>query len=518
MNEEPNPLLALLPVLWTEAKRRRVSLAVIFAAIAILALIVGVNWPRRYDASVTILAQKSSIITPLMEGAAAATGNTNRAGIAKAVIFSRKVMDQVLVDGGWMAKNPSPVDQDKLIQEIKARTVVTISRDNLITISYHDSDARRAFDVTRTFGQLFISESVASKMKESRDAFDFIDSQVEAYRKKLTDAETKLKDYRDANADARPGSEADTNASISQLRNQIETARMDLMEKHSQAASLERQLSGESEVSAVQTSGGVYESQLADLQSKLDKLRLTYTDEYPDVVRTRHQIEDLRRLLASADQRTAANAPRAIGDATGNGSAVQFNPLYQQMRSQLANLRSDIAATTARLGAAQARLDSEMDRSKRIANSEAVTAELTRDYTVNRDVYQDLLKRRESARVSMNLDADQDGPSFVVQNPAVMPLVPSGLRFMHFGIAGILAGMAVPFGVLFGFARFDPRVRSAEQLEQATGLPVLATIAFYPTPGDHRRERRRTVTLVVIVLGVVLAYAVLFWLKLKGLA
>jgi hypothetical protein len=78
--------------------------------------------------------------------------------------------------------------------------------------------------------------------------------------------------------------------------------------------------------------------------------------------------------------------------------------------------------------------------------------------------------------------------------------------------------MAVPFGVLFGFARFDPRVRSAEQLEQATGLPVLATIAFYPTPGDHRRERRRTVALAVIVLGVVLAYAVLFWLKLKGLA
>jgi len=120
--------------------------------------------------------------------------------------------------------------------------------------------------------------------------------------------------------------------------------------------------------------------------------------------------------------------------------------------------------------------------------------------------------------VSMNLDSDQDGASFVVQNPAVMPLVPSGLRFMHFGIAGILAGVAVPFGVLFGFARFDPRVRSAEQLEQATGLPVLATVPFYPTPGDHQRERRRNLALVAIVLCVVLAYALLFWLKLKGLA
>ncbi|MEO6927243.1 MAG: XrtA system polysaccharide chain length determinant [Rhodanobacter sp.] len=517
MSEEANPLLAALPVLWIEAKRRRIVLAIIFASIALLALVVGVNWPRRYDASVTILAQSNSIITPLMEGAASATGTANRAGIANAVIFSRKVMQQVLVAGGWMASHPSPVEQDKLTQEIKSRTVVKISRDNLITISYHDRDARRAYEVTQAFGQLFISESLASKKKESRDAFDFIDSQVEAYRKKLTDAEDKLKDYRNANADARPGSEADTNASISQLRNLIETAHMDLMEKRSQAASLQSQLSGESEVSSVQTSSGIYESQLAELQSKLDKLRLTYTDQYPDVVRTRHQIEDLRQLLSRADQQKQ-QAPRAIGDSVNSTSAVQFNPLYQQMRGQLTTLRSDIAATTARLAAAQTRLESGLDRSKRIANSEAVTAELTRDYTVNRDVYQDLLKRRESARVSMNLDADQDGPSFVVQNPAVMPLVPSGLRFMHFGIAGIFAALAIPFGLLFGVARFDPRVRSVEQLQISTGLPVLASVPFYPTPSDHRRERRRNVALVLIVLTAVLAYVVLFWLKLKGLA
>ncbi len=516
MSEEVNPLVAMLPVLLTEARRRRLALAIIFASITLIALVVGVNWPRRYDASVTILAQKSNIITPLMEGAASTTGTTNRAGIAKAVVFSRKVMNQILVTGGWMASQPSPVEQDKLIQEIKSRTVVTIARDNLITISYHDSDPRRAYDVTREFGQLFISESLASKKQESRDAFDFINSQVEAYRKKLTDAEDKLKDYRNANADARPGSETDTNASITQLRNQIETARMDLMEKRSQEASLNAQLSGESEVSTVQTSAGIYESQLADLQSQLDKLRLTYTDDYPDVVRVRHQIEDLRQQLTKADQQQ--EAARAIGNPGANTNAIQFNPLYQQMKGQVATLRADIAATSARLSASQAMLQSELDRSKRIANSEAVTSELTRDYTVNRDVYQDLLKRRENARVSMNLDAEQGGMSFEVQNPAVMPLTPSGLRFMHFAIAGILAGLAIPFGLLFGIARFDPRVRSIEQLESSTGLLVLASVPFYPTPSDRRREQRRNLALLLIVLGVVAAYTILFWLKLKGIA
>jgi polysaccharide chain length determinant protein (PEP-CTERM system associated) len=513
MNEEITPFAAMLPILLTEAKRRRIALGVIFAVIALAALVIGLKWPRNYDASTTILAQESNIITPLMEGAASTTANANRAGIAQAVIFSRKVMDQILVDGGWMATHPTPLEQDRLIQEIKSRTSVVITHGNLITIGYRDTDARRAFVVAQELGQLFISESQASKKRESREAFEFINSQVETYRAKLTDAEDKLKDYRGANVDARPGSETDTNTSITQLRNQIETARMDLTEKRSQEASLNAQLSGESEVNAVQTSSGIYESQMADLQSQLDKLRMTYTDDYPDVVRVRHQIEDLRQQIAHADQRRQSGHPGATVD-----SNVQFNPLYQQMKGQVSTLRSDIAAANARLNASQAMLESELERSKRIANSEAATSELTRDYTVNRDVYQDLLKRRENARVSMNLDADQGGLSFVVQNPAVLPLTPSGLRFVHFGVGGMVAALAIPFGLLFGIARFDPRVRSAAQLERLTGLAVLATVPFYPTPADRRRDHLRNTTLVLMVAAVVAAYGIVFWLKLTGIA
>ncbi|HEY1588373.1 MAG TPA: XrtA system polysaccharide chain length determinant, partial [Rhodanobacter sp.] len=364
--------------------------------------------------------------------------------------------------------------------------------------------------------RLFISESLASKQRESRDAYEFINSQVEAYRKKLTDAEDKLKAYRDANADARPGSEADTNARISQLRSQIESARMDLMEKRSQEASLNAQLSGESEVSAVQTTQGIYQTQLAELQTQLDKLLLTYTAQYPDVVRVRHQMQDLQQQLAQSDQRK--QEARLAGTPTTLDNGVQFNPLYQQLKSQVSATRSDIAATGARMSASETMLQSELERSNRIANSENVTSELTRDYNVNRDVYQDLLKRRENARVSMNLDAEQRGLTFLIQNPAVMPLVPSGLRFMHFAIAGIALALAVPFGLLFALARFDPRVRSVEQLERSTGLMVLATVPFYSTPRDRHREQLRNVFLVGTVLAVVLIYLLLFGLKLKGMA
>ncbi|WP_426661086.1 XrtA system polysaccharide chain length determinant [Rhodanobacter aciditrophus] len=515
MNEQAISLQSLLPVLLEEGRRRRIALALIFAAITLAALVVGVLWPKKYEASTTILVQESNIIAPLMKGAATPTANANRADIARAVILSHKVLDQVLAAGGWLASHPSPVELDRITNGIKSRTVVRFSRDNLLTISYFDSDPVRTYKVTRLFGQLFISESLASKQRESRDAFDFINSQVEAYKRKLTSAEDKLKAYRENNADARPGSEAATAGRINELRSQVENARMDLMEKRSQEASLVAQLSGESEVTAVQTAEGVYRAQLAELQAQLDKLLLTYTDDYPDVVRVRHQMQDLQQQLARAEQHRQNPAD---GKSMALDASVQFNPLYQQLKSRLADLRGQIAATAARMSASEAMLQSELDRSRRIAGSENATADLTRDYDVNRDVYQDLLKRRENARVSMDLDATQQGLTFVVQNPAMMPLIPTGLRFMHFAVGGTALGLALPLGLLFGIARFDPRVRSAEQLERLTGLPVLVTVPYYATPQDRRRMQLRNLALALILAVVALSYLTLLVLKLKGAA
>jgi polysaccharide chain length determinant protein (PEP-CTERM system associated) len=503
-------MASLVPALINEARRRRLMLGIAFALIALAALTAGMLWPRKYVASTTILAQESSIITPLMEGAAAPTANKNRANMARDVIFSRKVMAKILEAGGWMATNPSPVEQDRLAEAIKSRTQVQITRDNLITIAYSDNNAKRTFEVARAFAQLFISESLTSKQRESREAYEFINSQVEAYRAKLTDAEDKLKAYRDANADARPGSEADTAARISQLRTQIETARMDMMERRSMEGSLASQLNGESEVNTVQTANGVLQAQLGELQAQLNKLQLTYTDSYPDVVRIRHQIDDLKKQLAAADQRQRAGTPTALD------SNVMFNPAYQQIKTQLATARAASASAAARMGASESMLQAELKRSARIANSENVTAELTRDYNVNRDVYQDLLKRRENARVSMNLDAEQRGLNFLVQNPAVMPLSPTGLRFLHFGLAGMGLSLTLPLGLLLALVWFDPRVRSVWQLEQAIGTPVLASIPFYPTPGDRRRDRMRNTIVGLIVIGVGAVYLIAAWIRLKG--
>lgn len=507
---EASPLLAQLPLVREELRRRPVMLAAIFAGIALLALAIGALLPRKYTSSTTILVQESNIIAPLMEGRAVPTGVSDRAGITREVAFSQKVMQEILSIGGWMEEAPSPVEQDKLIERIVARTEISNPRPNLIQIDYTDSSPERAFEVTREFADLVIEESLATKERESRQAYEFIDQQVHQYHGKLTEAEANLEQYRRANPDARVGVQADVNARIGELRRQIETARLELIDERSEEAALQSQLSGESEVSAVRTRASEFRARLIELQSERDRLLLSFTEQHPDVVRVQHQIRDLEEELKQESQRQLA---RNAGQDNSINSASEFNPLYTELRSKLATAQRRTAATASRIVMAEGMLSDEFARSLRIASSESALAELTRDYEVNRDLYQDLLRRRENARVSMNLDAERRGLSFRIQEPAALPLRPAGLRLMYLAVAGLLLALAVPVLLLLGLIKLDPRVRAPRQVEALAGLPVLGVIPRFPTRASRARNLRRLSIAATLFLSVPVAYGAVWAFK-----
>ena len=499
----------LVPVLISEVRRNRLMMAAVFSGLALLTLLAALVMPGTYAASTTVLAQQSDIIQPLLEGRAVATQATDRAGIARQVIYSRKVLGEALQAGGWLENKPSAVQQDRLMEQLKGRIVVTSPRPNLIQIAYRDSDAKRTYAVTDRLATAFINESLAAKARESREAYEFINGRVNDYHTKLIDAENSLRDYRERNVDAQPGSATDSNTRISSLRNQVEQTRMALMEQRSRVSAISSQLSGESAVTAVQTRETLYRAQLLDLQGQLDRLLLNYTEQHPDVVRIRHQMADLQRAMTEEQQRQAAS-PQG-----GNplGQQAQLNPLYQELRSQQAQAQREAAATQTRLSAAESMLNGELERSRRIADSENTLAELTRDYEVNRDIYQDLLKRRENARVSMELDREQRGLTLRVQDPATMPLRPTGLSPLHVVLAGLAMALAVPVGLIFLRARFDPRIRSARHLQKISPVAVLTTVPAYHSTHDRRAQMKRDAMGLGLLASVALAYVLVYVLK-----
>ena len=478
MNLHPEQLIK---VLVNEAFYHRKVVVVAFFAITLAMLAFGLLWPTGYTSSTIIVVQDKNVIQPLMQGAAVATDVADRGRLAREVIFGRKVMNQVLEYAGWMKNNPSPADQEKIIDKIIKQTTITNAGKDVIKVEYKDDIPERALKTTQKFADLFISESLGAKVAESQSAFDFINKETETYHDKLTKAEDQLKEFRSANLDARPGSDADINTRLGDLQKRIELASQDLKEAEVKRNSLEKQLSGEAEVATRLSREGQYRARIAELQSRIDTLRLSYHDTYPDIVQLKHQIEDLNQAIAEDQQQ------RAVAKASGRvalDESVVNNPMYQQLKSELSQAQVNIEMLNARITEAKREQAQELERGRRVNGGEATLAELTRDYQVNRDIYQDLLRRRENARVSMNLDTDKQGLTIKIQEPAVLPQQPSGLRFVHFVIGGPVLGVALPLGLLFARLRIDPRVRVGAVFSDKLKLPLLAVVPHLWTPPE----------------------------------
>ena len=501
----------LVRVLVNEAFHYRKTVVAAFIAINLVLLAVGLIWPKGYTASTSIVVEDKKVIQPLMQGAAVATDVADRGRLAREVIFGRKIMNQLLEDAGWMQGNPSPAQQDEIIKRLTKRTTITNVGKDIIRIEYKDEDPERAFKTAQRYADLFISESLGAKAAESQAAFDFIDKQTEEYHDKLIKAEEQLKEFRSANLDARPGSDADISSRLNQLQQRIEQATQDIKEAEVKKNSLEKQLSGEAEVATVLSREGQFRSRIAELQSRLEALRMSYHDTYPDIVQIKHQIEDLNQAIV--EERARREAAKVNGKVVIDEGVIN-NPLYQQLKQELSQTKINVEMLTARINEAKRGLAQELERGKRVHGGEATLAELTRDYQVNRDIYQDLLRRRENARVSMNLDKEKQGLTIKIQEPATLPREPTGLRFLHFILGGVVLGIVLPLGVLYAMLHLDPRIRLGTAISDKHKLPLLTVVPHLWSPTETQAIRREVAWLSLVVNGTLLVIVVTVVLRL----
>ena len=421
----------IVKALITESFHSRRLVVGVFVIVNAAMLTAGLLWPKGYTASTSILVDERTIIQPLMAGAAVATDALDRSRNAREVIFGRKIMDFVLESGGWLKDNPSVEERESTIEGIKKRTVISTVGKNILRIEYRDDEPERAFRVTAKFAELFIQESIAAKAAESAAAFAFIDKQTQEYQDKLTRTEEELKELRSTTLETRSSTDGEVTTKLNDLSSRIDAATQELREAEVKEASLERQVSGEAESTVVSARESQFRARIGELQSRLDTLRLSYHDTHPDIVQVKQQIQALTDGM---------NAPRERPERTkrSDDSAVN-NPIYQQLRREQSQNEGAIEGLTARIAELQRQLQTEVSRGRRIHSGDARLAELTRDYQINRDIYQDLLRRRENARVSMNMDSDRQGLTFKIQEPASLPQAPVGpLRFWQFVAGGIL--------------------------------------------------------------------------------
>lgn len=497
--------------------RRRVFIA--FLGINAVAIVVGLLIPRSFVSSTTIYMEERNIIEPLMQGAAVATNVQDRARIAREIIMGRRVMTQLAQDTGLLESGASDIKQGSVIEKLRGQTQVTTVGRGLIRIDFSAGDPDATYQGTKRLAELFIEESQTTKLQESQSAFEFINNQAQEYLEKLNKAEEQLKNLRSTSIETGiGGTETNVVARINAIRARIDQTNQDLRENEVRKSSLERQLAGEAETTMQFSRVGQYRTRISELQAQLTTLRQSYHESYPDIVRIRHQIEDLRESIRQEEERrqnpaSGAGSEQRSASSLGDDEGVMHSPLHQQLRRDLVQIKTTLDTLRARLGELNTQLRTELQRGRQAHSGEAELAEVTRDYQVNSTIYQDLLRRRETAQVSMNLDREKQGIRFRVQEEAVRPTGPSGVRYIYVLLAGLLLSMLLPVGVVFGLATLDQRVRLASSLVERMKVPVLAVVPRMWSPQDLGVVRQELRVAVAGVAGLMLLLAVAIVLR-----
>ncbi|QMU61466.1 MAG: hypothetical protein GKR92_07065 [Gammaproteobacteria bacterium] len=498
MNILQLPPNLIIKLFFELAKKKILWLCAGFAIICFMFLAAAFIWPKSYTSYTTVLADKSGVLSPLMEGAAVTTETGGPAGqrieLYKEMLFGANIMQPVIVNAGWVSSDASDVVKARTTIEVIENIEVSSAGPNLVRIEVSDTDPEKAYLTAKLLGDGFIEESLNSKQRESRAAFEFVDKQVNDYHNKLLKAEQKLKEYKTIAMGEHVGDELSVFDRIGDLRASIEELSLQVQEERIRERALMSQLAGEKQLGAsVQRAGGLT-SRIAALEQELATLRLDYHDTYPDVVRLKHQISDLKEMLNSGDSSSPFATSAGVGD---------LDTVYGALRDQLINTKTNIAALNSRHAQSKKLLEVELERAKKLPGVEAELAELTRDYDVTNDVYQDLVKRRENARVSMNIDVEQSSQRFAIQEPALLPLTSDGLRFFQVAGMGPLLGLLVPLSILFAFFQVGTNIRDKSYITKSMGAKLLGEISFAPLPNSKRPPSRITLFASLAIVAIV---------------
>jgi uncharacterized protein involved in exopolysaccharide biosynthesis len=537
------PLRELGILLLREGKRRILLLAGLFWIVAISVLLMGVSMPKRWDASTLIVTDAKAIIKPLLEGRAVPTTIADLMPVVTQTMMSHRILREVAAFGGWSRGQPlSPAQEERLLLDIKRRMKIETQRDDAVKISYFDSNPTRAYQVTNKLAEIFIRECTALKEKQSRDAYEFIARRVQEYQDKLSEAHEKLLAYYQgkgpsaaalvAKAIAQPeedtAGDTDQPAAPKTAPPRARISSEELAELRVEEATLKAQLDDRKRASAAPLPSESRQAEdqargrVLQLQADLDRLSAQYTEQHPDVLKVKRELKIAQEDLAHAQK------ARKDRDESAAAANAQESASTRALSARLAEVEQRISAATGvpikrrvpgsrtpafvPLGPPQSQTELEM----RTVGQDAVLSEMVRRYNATKDVYEDLFKRRENARVSMDLDAEHRGLTLRVQEAAEMPAVASSVRLMYVALGGLTFAFAVPLVLLIGLVKLDPRVRSAPQIERVLHLPLLAAIPGNVTPVQRTKQRTHWILAASLVVGVFVVYAAALVMKMQS--
>lgn len=436
------------------SKRRYLFVVV---ALVIMTGITAVSYllPEKYAAQCSVFIEKS-VISDLVKGIAVTPTYDDKIRVLGYAIKSRTLLLRVFDDLDMNVGKLNDAQLEKTIKKFQDRTDIKLKdREGMFIISFYDENPRLARDYVNTLVRRYIEENVSSKKEESYDATRYLAEQLAAVKEKLDKAESRVNAFKKENGSYFTVKDYDLNREIDESRQRVDEISL----KRAQLVAMKNQVS----------KNGAMQTRLSALHKKLEELSLVYTENYPEVIRVKNEIESVKETMNSSQ--SASDSPDAISPEAEKLSMEikTLNQIEQNQRRMIASKQSLLR----NIPAARNALD-----------------ELEQERSTQMKLYNELMSRYDQSEVSKQMQLQDKATTFRIVDPAIIAVKPFSPNRVKIMLLGILAGLACSFAFLVLLDYFDDSIRTVDTVK-SLGVPVLAVVQKIKNNEEIMLKRKR---------------------------
>lgn len=498
MNDKVSQLMTELRGIW---RWRWVGLGAAWI-VAAVGVIIIYRVPDRYEALARVQVDTQSVLKPLMQGLTVEPNVDQQITMLSRTLISRPNITRLVDSAGLSSET---MTKEELVENLMGRLQIAgvgrDNRENLYTLTFRDTDPKRAKKVIESLSTIFVESSRGQSREDSAGAKAFIEEQIKLYEKRLDEAENRLKEFR-LRYVGLPEIGRDLSGSIAEATDRLTEARLQFREAENARNSLKRQLTGEDAILSNPGSAvPEIDARIDTVKRNLDTLGQRFTEQHPDVV-------GAKKILAQLEeQRQQELAARDKVPVQRQVTAENANPVYQELKVSLARAEANVATMQTRVAEFESRVRQLKESARVMPGVQAEFAQLNRDYEINKRNYESLVGRRETAQISNEMGSADGVASFqLIEPPRVSstPVPPSRrLLLAALLLASIGAGTAASFLANRVFPVFFDR----KALRKITGLPVLGGVSRIVSSDYVRTDRVKLIGFLLAIGCLVAAHA-----------
>jgi polysaccharide biosynthesis transport protein len=362
------------------------------------------------------------------------------------------ILDPVkrLFSTGGASNGASPEDaaRARSIEILQKRMKVTRQGTTfLVDVAVSSESPQKAATIANAIADAYFEEQVRAKYDATRIAATWLNGQIDDLKSRVVASEKAVEDFRSANNLMVSQGVTLNDQQITDLNNKLIAARVQTAEaraKYQQIQDIAKSGGDPGGINAAISSDMVTKlrTQYADIAKNEADLSSKYGARHPLVANIQAQRRDTQRLI------------------------------NEEIRRILDSTKHDYEVASSREKSLQQNLDQLQGVSTSSGQAQVRLRELQREAEANRTLYESYLARSKEATAQESLEM----PDSRIVTKAGIPIRPSSPKTML--ILGLAAMLGLGAGSVLAFLAdyLDSRVKTLEQAEAISGVPVLAAV------------------------------------------